>query len=613
MRKIIYIVVSLLLVLTGCGFWSGDKNNVKLSDLVDLSRDIEPNTELYEQGTPLTINYWVNPKDSYESDIVVSQWNLRPFAVTESYLEGKQNQNVLLYEGPQTNDQNVDIINFSKRNDSPTLFENILWGYWESISISDLNSTSDRFYLVKGEKTGKVDAGLAALALTGDDFILPVVKDLSSKKKKPVYTKFARFGRVTLNDLNKYDSQKKCFDPSVKPKFYAKFLGFYEGRGSNNQNLKTAELNFEETFPQDFEIKASDIEGLSNVSIQNNKVSGKLSIKYKEENGDAKAENGSYRFSITLTPKKIGDYNLNNSAVKVDNQDIKDTMTFNPLSISVKDIQVNVTDQVSINLGESKKINVEYVGSQDIVEETVWQSSDPTIASVDNQGNVTASGTKPGNVTITLTVKHAFGEITKEIQVHVIKLAESINANPDNIKLRVGQEYPLDKINVIVGPNDATYKDYEWDDTSDSYIYFSEDHKSIVGTNPGETKLIVRPKHPKDGNVFKEITVLVYAPLDSIYFNPITMTKGEIIDVDGLIQKNPTMTLEQIIIKSYSVDNEYLAAIDSSGELTAKRLGKVHVTVTGESESGKKLEAILEVDIVEKKSTEPHKNDGDLY
>ncbi|MFB6467969.1 Ig domain-containing protein [Cytobacillus sp. Hz8] len=601
MRKIICLLIPLLLILSACHHPNEDRD-VNLTDFVTLSRDIQNQAEIYEVGKPITINYSVTPKSNIQSEVVIPKNKLRPMAVREGYLDGNLNKEVVLYEGPQTDSDNVKFINFNVNNSSDAVKNSIVNGYSDKVSISYLNNEDELFNLLNGNHTGKVREGLEELVRHNNEIILPVVDDFSNSNK-PNYIKFAKFGSLKVEQKVNGNGND---NGNGQIRFSATFLGYYSG---NTDQYETADLSFEESFPTDFKINPSDITGLEDVSVENNVVKGKLRIRYIERDNEFKAEKDVYHFSIKVTPTKIDNYTLDKSTIQVDNEDLKDTQSFNSLPISVKGIEVSVNSPISMNVGESKQIDVVYNGSLDIIQQKTWKSSDSNIAEVSSDGRIHAKA--PGEVTITLRVEHSFGVIEKNIQLSVIRQADRITTNPDSLNLKVGERYSLDQIEVTVGPEDASNKEYKWDQISNQILNLNGDE--IVANNSGETDMIVRPINPISSSIFAIVHVKVYLPLDSIYFDHLQMEKGETIHVNSLIKRVPELSQEEIINKKFTVDNKYLATIDSSGKLTAKRLGHVNVTLNAESESGKKLNATLNVDIVEKKDSDSQQNDGDLY
>jgi uncharacterized protein YjdB len=110
-----------------------------------------------------------------------------------------------------------------------------------------------------------------------------------------------------------------------------------------------------------------------------------------------------------------------------------------------------------------------------------WKSSDPSVASIDDMGVVTAH--KSGNVIMTAT----FGKLTAEVPVEVT-LVEELRAEPAELVLPPDADEPT-KIKVtVLGPNGKTLTDR-------AIRYMSNDEKvatidgagGVWSHNAGET------------------------------------------------------------------------------------------------------------------------------
>lgn len=649
----------------------------KVEANLEISREIvNPNeTGIYKVGEPITLKYSIVPSDVK----ITTVDKLRPIAVREGYLKGKEGQQITLYGGPNTNNNDLDIISFSTNNDANSVEASIVDGYGSSLSVNELNENAILFDLVNGEKVGKVVSGLESLTKNQpNEIILPVVEKF--ERNKPKYTKFARFGELETNNRNGNNFE-----------FSATFLGFLGGESEGfNQDRVIA---FKETFPKDISITNSSLSSLKAVS---NTLEGEITINYSKVGQVYKAE--PLEFTITITPEKKGEYELNKSTLT----DIvtKDEFKFNPVFISAKDglKGIKAPDEIRLNLGgEAKKINVEYdpidAMSDGIVKEIIWSILDENIATVNEQGTVTPQNV--GETKVVLEVKDIFGETirgeikvvvfnpilelraaenislyvdeSKSLDLHlapetarydlkwevgdssiiqlnkddgsvkglqpgdttvkisgigidgepisttthieVLQKVEKITVSPSPLTLKLGDEYNLNNFAVNLYPTNASNKEFEWVRQSDAYIEFNGN--ILVATKTGETTITVKSK---DGFAHTEVRVIVVSPLDSISFNPnrIKVKKGNSVDVNSLIQKNPGTTTEKVVDKQFKVDNSNLADITTNGKLHAKRLGEVMVEVTAKSESGKPLHATLTVEIVDS-TTSGESSSGDKY
>ena len=114
-----------------------------------------------------------------------------------------------------------------------------------------------------------------------------------------------------------------------------------------------------------------------------------------------------------------------------------------------------VLDKTSLSLAKgSAETLTATVSPADATDKTVrWSSDNPSVASVDQHGLVTAVNT--GEATITA----AAGDISATCTISVFVPVTSVTLNPANLTLMVGETATLE---VSVLPDDATDKDVMW-------------------------------------------------------------------------------------------------------------------------------------------------------
>lgn len=139
--------------------------------------------------------------------------------------------------------------------------------------------------------------------------------------------------------------------------------------------------------------------------------------------------------------------------IKQQNGSLKHTITVNQAGrIAVTSIKLSKTS-LKINVGDSETL-VATVKPDNATDKTVtWTSSDDTIASVDETGEVTA--VKEGSATITAKA----GEITATCEVTVTVPVSSVTLNYSSVKLKQNETLQL---TATVGPDDATDKTVSW-------------------------------------------------------------------------------------------------------------------------------------------------------
>ncbi len=139
-------------------------------------------------------------------------------------------------------------------------------------------------------------------------------------------------------------------------------------------------------------------------------------------------------------------------------------------------------DDLEMRVGEVKTIKVT-VEPETTTDKTVtFESSDPSIASVDSDGNVTAL--VPGTTTITITAKSG---VSAQITVKVMpEEGGHLSLNPGVVTLKVSETVT---IIATVYPETATDKKVMWR-SEDSRIASVDDNGKVTANSAGSTAII---------------------------------------------------------------------------------------------------------------------------
>lgn len=152
----------------------------------------------------------------------------------------------------------------------------------------------------------------------------------------------------------------------------------------------------------------------------------------------------------------------------------------NAESPSVEKVTVS-PDKASVSIGETVTLQAT-VEPSDIEYELTWSSSNPDVASVDNDGTVT--GIAAGDAVI---MAEAGGK-TGTCSISVTGLpVESISLNTTEITLNEGETYTL---SVTVSPEGATYKDITWSSSNETVATVSQSG-TVSGIREGNTVITV--------------------------------------------------------------------------------------------------------------------------
>lgn len=288
---------------------------------------------------------------------------------------------------------------------------------------------------------------------------------------------------------------------------------------------------------------------------------------------------------------------------------------------SVKDVTVNPTTLTlykdSKSGGEETKystfsLTAQVIPEDAIVQGVTWESSDPSVATVDENGKVTA--VKQGTATITATTigKTEDGEYptdTCKVIVEEYIYVDGVTLNPSTLELYTnrGTIYQSGSLRATVSPdsetNSATNKNVLWSssdesvatvDTSGRVTAKSVGTATITVTTEGKTKEGINPTATCVVTV-KAAVERVGIEIDQDYdFDdddgklPLYMVKDGKTKLNALI--TPDNANEQGV--SWASDNLKVATVDENGIVTAVAAGTAHITVTAKDTShGSKTES----------------------
>jgi len=155
-------------------------------------------------------------------------------------------------------------------------------------------------------------------------------------------------------------------------------------------------------------------------------------------------------------------------------------------NIKFVDKQVNATlvsidkTDISIKKGKTEKLVVTILPSN-FTDQVVWKSSNENVATIAEDGTITAKNT--GTATIKITV----GNVSVSCKVTVIQPVTSISISKSNITLQALEEYQL---KATVNPSNAANKEVKWS-SSDSEIASVDDDGMIIAHKKGTATIKV--------------------------------------------------------------------------------------------------------------------------
>lgn len=254
--------------------------------------------------------------------------------------------------------------------------------------------------------------------------------------------------------------------------------------------------------------------------------------------------------------------------------------TSNGLSASC---EVNVISEIS-SVSLNKTAMVLESGTQQSLRATInpsnttdskvvtWKSSNNSVASVDQDGNVVA--VDEGYATITATSvngKKAECKITVVKPVEMIPI-ESVSLNKESITLEANTKETL--IATINPENTTEDKTLTWT-SSDMSVASVDENGEISALSNGKTTITVTTSNQKSASC----EVNVVTPISSVALNKETLT----LNVDGaetlIATINPSDTSDDKTLL-WTSSNPSVASVSQNGEVKALANGKTTITVT---------------------------------
>ena len=206
--------------------------------------------------------------------------------------------------------------------------------------------------------------------------------------------------------------------------------------------------------------------------------------------------------------------------------------------------------------------------------QVTYSSDKETVATVDENGQVTIKGV--GEATITATVKdsetYAYATNTATYQITVteaIIAVTGVSLNKTELGLTIDN---TETLTATVAPTDASNKAVTWKSSKESVAKVDANGK-VTAVGAGEAIITVTTT---DGEKSAECKVTVSKKAGSISYATTTVEK---LTTDAAFTNTLTKTGDGSV--TYSSDKETVATVNSStGEVTIKGVGEATITAT---------------------------------
>ncbi len=213
------------------------------------------------------------------------------------------------------------------------------------------------------------------------------------------------------------------------------------------------------------------------------------------------------------------------------------------------------------------------IAPQNFTDAVTWTSSNEDVATVSDTGYVEVCGV--GTAVITVTA----GNVKAACTVTVPQLIDWIEFDEDEIELKSGETYQL---RPDISPSNATNKKLKYT-SSDTKVAEVSASGLVTAKSEGEARIRAAATDGSDEYAVCYVTVTGKAKVTGITLNQTSATLG----------RGKKLALKAAISPSYASNkkvvwksaNTKVAAVDGSGNVTAKAPGRTKITVTSAENS----------------------------
>lgn len=250
--------------------------------------------------------------------------------------------------------------------------------------------------------------------------------------------------------------------------------------------------------------------------------------------------------------------------------DQKATCKVTVKGIEASDITLSISS-LALKIGDSASLNAT-ISPSDTTDKTVtFVSSAPKIASVDENGTVTAL--KEGTTTITASTSNGISATCTVNVYSEINEVTSVSLNRINVTVDEGDEFSLA---VVVLPTNATDKTITWQSQNPEVASVDQNGKvsaHLAGTTTitaTSTNGMTASCEVKVNQIILEVTSI------TITKNELTLREGESAELQ--VNINPSSATNQSVL--WTSHDPKVATVDKSGKVTAMQLGSVTIAAT---------------------------------
>ena len=254
------------------------------------------------------------------------------------------------------------------------------------------------------------------------------------------------------------------------------------------------------------------------------------------------------------------------------NGDIKKQTGSGQISVSVAGVSLDKTEIVLVE-GSSEKLTATVEPTNATNKNVTWSSDHEAIATVDQNGTVTARRGGQATITVTTADGSKTATCTVRVRIQIGEPVQSVGLNKTELALEVGKTGTLE---AKVEPSDATNKNVTWSSSNSEVA--TVDNGVVTAVSAGEAIITVTTE---DGAKTATCKVTVNAP-QTVPVTGVTLDKAEL-----TLEKGSTGTLTATVAPQNATNNtvtwsssnpEFVTV--ANGTVTAVSAGTATITVT---------------------------------
>lgn len=236
-------------------------------------------------------------------------------------------------------------------------------------------------------------------------------------------------------------------------------------------------------------------------------------------------------------------------------------------AVRVNGISLNKTN-INLNVHDTYKLNSTVTPNNASNKSVTWSSSNPSVVSVDQNGNIKAL--KEGTAVITVTTNDGGYKASATVKVKAIRV-NGVSLDKKNVSLFVNESV---KLSSVVKPSNATNKSVTWS-SSNPAVATVDANGNVKALSAGTTVITVRTN---DGGYTAKCTITVkIARVTSVSLNKSSST----LIVGGTDTLYATISPSNAANKgiTWSSSNPAVATVDTNGNIKAISKGTAVITV----------------------------------